>query len=395
MIVLELKLKGKPQQYRVIDEMIRTAQFVRNKALRYWIDNQGAKLSDLYKQCALMAKEFEWAGKLNSMARQASAERAIFAIQRFFSNCKAKKPGKKGYPQFKKHTRSVEYKTSGWKLSSDKRCLTFTDGFAAGTFRLVGSRDLHFYAPDEIKRVRAIRRADGYYAQFCINVERVEESIPTGIAVGIDVGLNYFYTNSSGETVPNPRYLRENEKALKRLQRRVSRKKKGSSNRKKAINKLGRKHLKVSRQRKDFAIKTAPGVVKSSDFVAYEDLEVGNMVKNHKLAKSISDAAWGQFAQWLQYFGKVYGKTVIAVAPQYTSQYCSACGNTVKKSLSVRTHICGCGAVLDRDNNAARNILAKGLRQAGITLNSNTVGHTEINAWGQNDLYSLVVTKQR
>jgi len=91
-----------------------------------------------------MAALFESAGKLNSMARQAMA-RAIFAIGRFFSNCKALKPGKKGYPQFKKQTRSVEYKTSGCKLSSDKRCLTFTDGFAAGTFRLLGSRDLHFY----------------------------------------------------------------------------------------------------------------------------------------------------------------------------------------------------------------------------------------------------------
>ena len=390
MIVLEFKLKGKPQQYRVIDEMIRTAQFVRNKALRYWIDNQGVKLSDLYKQCVIMAKEFEWARKLNSMARQASAERAIFAIQRFFSNCKAKKPGKKGYPQFRKHTRSVEYKTSGWALSTDKRCLTFTDGFAAGTFRLLGSRDLHFYAPSEIKRVRVIRRADGYYAQFCINVERTEASIPTGIAIGIDVGLNHFYTDSTGETVPNPRHLRQSEKALKRSHKRVSRKKKGSSNRKKAINKLGRKHLKVSRQRQDFAIKTALCVVKSSDFVAYENLQVKNMVKNHKLAKSISDAAWSQFAQWLQYFGKVYGKTVVAVAPQYTSQDCSNCGNRVKKSPRVRTHVCLCGTVLDRDHNAALNILAKGLRQAGINLN--TVGHTGINAWGQTDLYSLVVT---
>jgi putative transposase len=106
MIVLEFKLKGKTQQYRVIDEMIRTAQFFRNKALRYWIDNQAVKLSDLYKQCVLMAKEFEWAGKLNSRARQAIAQRAIFAIQRFFSNCKAKKPGKKGYPQLRKHSRS-------------------------------------------------------------------------------------------------------------------------------------------------------------------------------------------------------------------------------------------------------------------------------------------------
>jgi putative transposase len=390
MIVLEFKLKGKPQQYRVIDEMIRTAQFVRNKALRHWSDNQGVKLSDLYKQCAIMAKEFEWAGKLNSMARQASAERAIFAVQRFFSNCKAKKPGKKGYPQFKKHTRSVEYKTSGWNLSVDKRCLTFTDGFAAGTFKLLGSRDLHFYAPDDIKRVRVIRRADGYYAQFCVNVDRTEEVMPTGIAVGLDVGLNHFYTDSTGETVPNPRHLRKSEKALKRLQKRVSRKKKGSNNRKKAINKLGRKHLKVSRQRKDFAIKTALCVVKSSDFVAYENLQVKNMVKNHKLAKSISDAAWSQFAQWLQYFGKVYGKIVVAVAPQYTSQNCSTCGNTVKKSPTVRTHICLCGTVLDRDHNAALNILALGLRQAGINLN--TVGHTEINAWGQTDLYSLVVT---
>jgi putative transposase len=390
MIVLEFKLKGKPQQYRVIDEMIRTAQFVRNKALRYWIDNQGVKLVDLYKQCAIMAKEFEWAGKLNSMARQAAAERAIFAVQRFFSNCQAKKPGKKGYPQFKKHTRSVEYKTSGWKLSTDKRCLTFTDGFDAGSFKLLGSRDLHFYAPNEIKRVRVIRRADGYYAQFCINVERTESLVPTGIAVGIDVGLNHFYTDSTGEAVANPRHLRKSEKALKRLQKRVSRKKKGSSNRKKAINKLGRKHLKVSRQRKDFAIKTALYVVKSSDFVAYEDLQVRNMVKNHKLAKSISDAAWSQFVQWLQYFGKVYGKTVVAVAPQYTSQDCSTCGNTVKKSLSVRTHVCSCGVVLDRDHNAALNILSKGLRQVGINLN--TVGRTGINAWGQTDLYSLVVT---
>ncbi|MEG5034911.1 transposase [Microcoleus sp. AT3-D2] len=395
MIVLEFKLKGKAEQYRVIDEMIRTAQFVRNKTLRYWIDNQGVKLIDLYKQCAIMAKELEWAGKLNSMARQASAERAIFAIQRFFANCKAKTPGKKGYPKFKKHTRSVEYKTSGWLLSADKRCLTFKDGFAAGKFKLVGSRDLHFYAPEEIKRIRVVRRADGYYAQLCINVERKEELIPTGKAIGIDLGLNHFYTDSDGETVANPRHLRKSEKALKRLQKRVSRKKKGSGNRKKAINKLGRKHLKVSRQRKYFAIKTALCAVKSSDFVAYEDLQVRNMVKNHKLAKSISDAAWSQFAQWLEYFGNVYGKTVIAVPPQYTSQDCSSCGNTVKKTLSTRTHICDCGATLDRDYNAARNILVKGLKQAGINLNLNTVGHTEINAWGQTDLYSLMAAKQR
>ncbi|WP_333130081.1 MULTISPECIES: transposase [unclassified Microcoleus] len=174
----------------------------------------------------------------------------------------AKKPGKKGYPQFKKHTRSVEYKTSGWLLSTDKRCLTFKDGFAAGKFKLLGNMDLHFSPPDELKRIRVVRRADGYGAQFCINVERKEEPILTGIAIGIDVGLNHFYTDSDGERVANPRYLRKSEKALKRLHDRIARKKKGSSNRRKAIEKLGRKHLKVSRQRKDFAIKTTPGVIK-------------------------------------------------------------------------------------------------------------------------------------
>jgi putative transposase len=95
------------------------------------------------------------------------------------------------------------------------------------------------------------------------------------------------------------------------------------------------------------------------------------------------------FAEWLQYLGKVYGKTVVAVSPQYTSQDCSTCGARVKKTLSVRTHVCNCGRVLDRDHNAALNILAKAIRQAGFDLN--TLGHREINAWGQTDLYSMVV----
>ena len=133
------------------------------------------------------------------MARQATARTMPFLLSYVFSRiAKLRSQEKKGYPQFKKQTRSVEYKTSGWKLSSDKRCLTFTDGFTAGTFRLLGSRDLHLYAPDEIKRVRVIRRADVYYAQLCINLERTEESIPTGKAIGIDVGLNHFYTDSTG-----------------------------------------------------------------------------------------------------------------------------------------------------------------------------------------------------
>jgi putative transposase len=371
MLVLEAKLKGKTEQYSLIDEAIRTALFCRNKALRYWIDNRGTGRYDLNKFMAVLAKDFDFANKLNSQARQSSAERAWSGIARFFDNCKKKVSGKKGYPKFKKRGHSVEYKTSGWKLSEDRKYLTLTDGFKIGRLKLVGSRDLNFYQIEQIKRVRLVKRADGYYAQFCVDVDRREEMEPTQTTIGLDVGLNHFYTDSKGEVVENPRFLRKSERQLKKLQRKVSKRKKGSSNRRKAIKRLARKHLQVSRQRKDFAIKTARCVVRSNDLIAYEDLQVRNMVKNHKLAKSISDASWSMFRDWVEYFGKVFGKVTVAVPPQYTSQNCSNCGTLVKKSLSKRTHQCShCGTVLDRDHNAALNILAIGLK--------NTVGHTEI-----------------
>jgi len=368
MLVFEAKLEGTNEQYRKLDEAIRTARFVRNSCLRHWMDNKDIDKYDLSAYCAVLAKEFEFAKNLNSQARQASAERAWSSIARFYEHCKKNKPGKKGYPKFKKEQThgSVEYKTSGWKLDSCRRYITFSDGFEAGTFKMWGTRDLHYYQLKQIKRVRVVRRADGYYAQFCIDQERKEKREPTFKTVGIDVGLNHFYTDSEGNTVPNPRHLRKSEKSLKRLSRRMSKTKKGSKNRAKFRNKLARKHLKVSRQRKDFAIKTARCVVKSNDLVAYEDLKVRNMVRNRHLAKSISDAAWTQFREWVEYFGKVFGVVTIAVPPHYTSQNCSNCGHVVKKTLSTRTHAClHCGHIQDRDHNAARNILEKALSTAG------------------------------
>jgi len=389
MLVFEAKLEGTQQQYERLDEAIRTARFVRNSCLRYWLDNLGIGKYELSAYCAVLAKEFPWAAKLNSQARQASAERAWSAIARFYDNCKKSKPGKKGFPRFKKHQThgSVEYKTTGYKLSFDRRTITFTDGFEAGSFKLWGTRDLHFYQLKQIKRVRVVRRADGYYVQFLIDQERLEKRTPTGKTLGLDVGLTHFYTDSDGQTVENPRHLRKSQKALKRLNHRFSRTKKGSKNRAKARNRLSRKHLKVSRQRKDFAVKLARCVIQSSDLVAYEDLQVRNLVKNRKLAKSISDAAWSNFRQWLEYFGKVFGVVTVAVPPHYTSQNCSNCGEVVKKSLSQRTHRCQhCGVVLDRDSNAAINILELGLR---------TVGHTEtLNASGDIDRCIGEVTPQ-
>ena len=384
MLVLEAKLKGKEQQYNLIDEAIRTATFVRNKALRLWMDVKDSDKYDLNKYCAVLAKEFDFAKKLNSTARQASAERAWSAISRFFDNCKKKISGKKGYPKFKKRGHSVEYKQSGWKLSEDRKYLTLTDGFEIGRLKLVGSRDLNSYQIKQIKRVRLVKRADGYYAQFCVDVDRREEIEPSKTTIGLDVGLKHFYTDSNGQTIENPRLLRKSERQLKKLQRQVSKRKKGSANRRKAVKRLARKHLQVSRQRKDFAIKTARCVVRSNDLIAYEDLQVRNMIKNHKLAKSISDASWSMFRDWVEYFGKVFGKVTIAVPPHYTSQNCSTCGITIKKSLSERTHQCShCGTVLDRDHNAALNILAIGL---------NRVGPTQINACGEFNLCQVDVS---
>ncbi len=365
MIVLEFKAKGKATQYTAIDEAIRTAQFVRNKAVRFWMDNQGVGQKQLYRLSKSLREEFSFVKALNSSACQASIERAYSAIARFYSNCKKAVPGKKGYPKFQKNCRSVEYKTSGWALSENRKQITFTDKKGIGRLKLKGTWDLNFYQLDQIKRVRLVRRADGYYAQFLVSTENKVDVDLTGKMIGLDVGLKEFYVDSNGHTEPNPKFYRTGEKRLKSRQRRVSRKKKGSANRRKAINQLGRVHLKISRQREEHAKRVARCVIQSNDLVAYENLRIKNLVKNHCLAKSINDAGWYQFRKWLEFFGTKFGKITVAVNPAYTSQECSSCGTLIKKSLSMRTHVCKCGFVLDRDWNAAINILKLALSTTG------------------------------
>ncbi|MHC5935849.1 RNA-guided endonuclease InsQ/TnpB family protein [Nostoc sp.] len=383
MIVYEFKVKGKEKQYGAIDEAIRTSQFIQNKCLRYWMDNKNVGRYDLNKHCAVLAAEFPFASELNSMARQSAAERAWSAIARFYDNCKKKTSGKKGFPQFKKHCRSVEYKITGFKLSTNRKAITFSDKKGIGTLKLKGTYDLNYYYIKQIKRVRLIRRADGYYAQFAIDVEIKVETQPTQQVVGIDLGLKYFIADSKGNVEPAPKFYRKSEKALNRANRKKSKKfstikKKAkvrqSNNYHKARNRYARKHLRVSRQRKEYCILLAYSVIQSNDLVAYEDLNVKGLVRNRHLAKSISDGGWYTFRLWLEYFGRKYGKVTVAVPPHNTSQNCSNCGEKVKKSLSTRTHVCShCGYVADRDLNASINILRLGL---------STVGHTGIYATG-------------
>ena len=381
MLVFEFKAYGKKQQYSAIEEAIRTGQFIRNKCLRYWMDNRGVGKKELYKYCTQLRAELGFVKDLYSHACQAAVENVERAIKRFYDNCKQKKPGKKGYPQFKKSSRSIEYKVGGWKLSGCRKRIHFTDKKGIGTLQLKGGYDLHSYQIEQIKRVRIVRRADGYYVQFCIDSTRIDlgERQPKNHVAGIDVGIKYFLADSDGGIVENPKFYRKSEKQLNRANRKKSKKfKKGkpqSNNYRKARNRYARKHLRVSRQREEFVKRVALRYVQSNDLVAYEDLNVQGMVKNRKLSKSISDAAWSKFRTWLDYFGSVYGTKTVAVSPHNTGQSGWNSGKKVSKSLSTRTHICPhCGYSADRDTNAAINILKRA---------QNTAGHAEINAWGE------------
>ncbi len=346
MLIYEYKLSGSHTQFAAIDEALRIVQFIRNKCLRLWMDERGISKHALQVYCAVLAKDFLFASRLNSQARQASADRAWFAISRFYENCKNHQPGKKGYPKFQHNNRSVEYKTTGWKLEPDGKHLTFTDGCGIGRLRLVGNKQQQIAAfpLKQIKRVRIVQRADGYYCQFSVLAERQIAHLATGRMIGIDVGLKSFYTDSDGHTVDNPRHYRQAEKHLNRLHRLVSRKTKGSQNREKARKALAKGYLKVQRQREDFARKTANALG----------------VKSYAI---------------------MHGIAVVAVPPAYTSQECSGCGERVQKTLSTRTHVCPrCGLILDRDENAALNILAKGL---ACTLGHRETSSSEENASGQ------------
>lgn len=392
MFVLEYKLRGKPEQFQAIDQGIRTVQFVRNKCVRYWMDSQNVGKAEVYRYTTTLRKEFPFVQSLNSTACQQAGERAWSAISKFYDHCKKQIKGTKGYPHFSRRTRSIEYKQSGWKLERDHQRITFTDGNNIGTLKLIGSRDLAYFQEFQIQRVRLVKRADSFFCQFCLklDVRDITPELPqTKNMVGIDVGLKYFYADSDGNFVQNPRYYRQSEARLNKLNRWKSRKfKKGksvSNNYLKARKQYSKAHLRVSRQREEFGKITALRLIQSNDLIAYEDLKVKNLVRNSKLSKSINDVGWSQFRKWLEYFGIKYRKLTIAVNPSYTSQDCFQCGKRVQKSLSTRTHVCTCGYIEDRDTQASLNILRKA-----------TIGHIgsksellDLNAWG--DLSSILV----
>jgi putative transposase len=267
-----------------------------------------------------------------------------------------------GYPRFQGANRynSFTYKQFGNGAALDNGFLVLSK---------IGRLAVRWSRPIEgtIKTVTVSQEADGWYACFSCAEVPTQPLPATGRETGIDVGLKVFLATADGEAVENPRHYRKAEKQLVKAQRRVSRRKKGSKRRKKAVALLKRKHQKVHRQRQDFHHKTALALLSTYDTLYLEDLQVRNLVRNRHLAKSISDAGWAQFRTILTSKAAYAGKWVVAVPAAFTSQDCSGCGERVPKSLSVRTHVCpSCGLVLDRDENAAKNIQWAGQALRGV-----------------------------
>jgi putative transposase len=203
--------------------------------------------------------------------------------------------------------------------------------------------------------------AEGWYVAISCADVPVHRLPRTGQETGIDLGLESFATLANGQRICTPRYYRKAEAYLRRCQRRVARRRKGSHRRKKAVILLAKAHQHIARQRRDFHHKEARKLVHAYDVIYHEDLRVANMVQNHHLAKSISDAGWSAFLTILAFKAVCAGKRAVAVPAAYTSQSCSGCGVLVQKGLSVRWHSCPqCGTSLHRDHNAAKNIARAG-----------------------------------
>src|SRR6266566_151244 len=236
-------------------------------------------------------------------------------------------------------------------------------GACGGRIRVIVHRPLE----GKFKFARIVLRPSGWYLQ-CV-CETLSEPLPQkDNAVGLDMGIRYLVADSNGHIIDNPKHAKKTAKRLAKAQKRLSKCKKGSHRRKKAKLRVARIHERIANQRKDTLHKASRYYVDCYQTIALEDLQVANMVRNHCLAFAIADASWGMFRQYLEAKAESARRQVIAVRPHYTSQKCSSCGEYVEKSLSVRTHVCPfCGYLADRDENAARNILQRGLQVVART----------------------------
>lgn len=297
---------------------------------------------------------------INSCCLQDVLQRVDKAYQRFFARVKLKQNG--GFPRFKAINRynSFTFNVSGWKFENEYLYLP-----KIGKLKLYLSLSII----GKIKSVTIIKSLTGKWF-VCFSCEDVPIRFfpQTDKEIGIDVGIKSFLVDSEGTKVDNPLFLKNSLKKLRRQQRRLSRRVRGSQGRKEARLLVAKTYEKITNQRNDFLHKLSSKYIKENKKIFIEDLNINGMIKNHRLAKSINDSSWGLFFQLLTYKAEEAGRLVLKVNPNGTSQRCSGCGEKVQKSLAVRIHSCPyCGLLMDRDENAALNI-----KQVGQTCQALT-----------------------
>ena len=311
---------------------------------------------DMNKHITVLKKDHPEFNELHCHVLQNISKRLSDAYKAFFRRAKAKKAGSKikvGFPRPKKFVSSLTYPDSGFKFISESRFHLF----GVGNIPMV----YHRIPKGEIKTCWVKQYPSGkWYIGLCNEIEEEEFESNGRKAIGADVGLKSFVAMSNGEKIKTPKFLRESEDKLKILSRRVSRKKLGSRNRRKARIKKARLEEKIVNQRFDFLHKLSFKQVNQYGKIAVEKLKVQNMVRNHCLAKSISDAGWSTYKNMLHYKAQSAGCEIIEVAPENTTKECSQCGKIKEMPLKIRTYNCPhCGYKEDRDVNAAKNILKR------------------------------------